>query len=237
VDERERLIRHSWTENAAAWTDAVRGRRIESRAAATDGAVHSAIRECLAARVLDVGCGEGWLCRALAEASIEVVGFDATPELIARAREAAVGGSVAYLTLGYDDFAADPARVGSGFDAAVCNFSLLGRDIASTLSAAASVLRPGGALLIQTVHPFADMSAAGRYEDGWRVEDFAALGPGFRAPMPWYFRTVGSWINELTAAGFTLAECREPVHPATGQPLSLLLIGRTPRSDCGFVRA
>ena len=219
----ERLIRISWHDNAAAWTDAVRQRRIESRVLATDQAVLLAVRECGAGHVLDIGCGEGWLCRSLAESGIGVVGLDGTPELIARAQAAA---GADYHLLTYEEFAADPARVGKDFGAAVCNFSLLGRDIALVLMAAASSLRPGGVLILQTVHPFGDTGPGFRYEDGWRTEDFSALGSEFRTPMPWYFRTVGSWIAEVIAAGFELRECRESLHPETGRPLSLLLIGR-----------
>ena len=34
-------------------------------------------------RVLDLGCGEGWLCRALLANEIEAVGIDGVPELVA----------------------------------------------------------------------------------------------------------------------------------------------------------
>ena len=35
--------------------------------------------------VLDIGCGEGWLCRALADKGMKVWGVDAIPELITAA--------------------------------------------------------------------------------------------------------------------------------------------------------
>ena len=41
--------------------------------------------------------------------------------------------------------------------------------------------------------------------------------------MPWYFRTLGSWVALLRAGGYALAELREPLHPETALPLSLLL--------------
>ncbi|MED1954201.1 hypothetical protein [Brevibacillus centrosporus] len=59
--------------------------------------------------------------------------------------------------------------------------------------------------------------------EGWREETFSGMGEGYRSPMPWYFRTIGSWLGEVQAAGFRLLQCQEPVHPATGMPLSLII--------------
>lgn len=65
----DRLVA-SWDANAAAWTDAVRSGQIASRRLATDAAAVDAVVRAVdgrVARVLDVGCGEGWLSRALAD--------------------------------------------------------------------------------------------------------------------------------------------------------------------------
>ena len=51
----------------------MRGGRIESRRLATDGAIVAAVVEERARSVLDVGCGEGWLSRALSERGVRVV--------------------------------------------------------------------------------------------------------------------------------------------------------------------
>jgi hypothetical protein len=91
------------------------------------------------------------------------------------------------------------------------------------------VVAPRGRLVLQTLHPLA-AAGEGGYEDGWREEDFRGMGPDFAAPMPWYFRTVGSWVRALREAGFDIADFREPLHPRTRRPLSLLLIA-TPRPE------
>ena len=49
----------SWERNAAAWTEAVRERRIASRRAGTDAAIVGAVLDASPASVIDVGCGEG----------------------------------------------------------------------------------------------------------------------------------------------------------------------------------
>ena len=63
----------------------------------------------------------------------------------------------------------------------------------------------------------------GPYADGWRVERFDAFDEPFPSPMPWFARTLASWVAELTSAGLALVAVEEPVHPETGRPLSLLL--------------
>src|SRR6185503_19328267 len=98
----------SWVANAEGWTAAVRARTIPSRRAGTDAAIVAALATVPPGRVLDVGCGEGWLARAAASLGHRVVGVDASAPLIERARDLG-GGEFRVLT--YDEVAADPAAV------------------------------------------------------------------------------------------------------------------------------
>ena len=217
----ERQLLQAWNANAAAWTAAVRERAIPSRIAGTDQAIVDAVRAVRPARVLDVGCGEGWLARRLhAETGCAVIGIDGSAPLIAAARAADPDGS--YRLLSYEAAIAQPAALGCPYDVAVCNFALLSETLAPLLGVLASGLAPFGVLLIQTLHPWA---ACGEepYRDGWREETFAGFGSGRWQPMPWYFRTLESWHGEIRAAGLALTACREPRDPGTLRPLSLLL--------------
>ncbi len=121
-DHREQL-NLSWQANADAWTAAVREQRIESRRLVTDAAIVQAILALAPKRVLDLGCGEGWLCRGLVEHGIEAVGVDASAPLIAVAQQAATGASQ-YRVCGYAELESQAELLGR-FDVLVCNFALL----------------------------------------------------------------------------------------------------------------
>lgn len=220
MSDPDRRLARSWEANADAWTRVVRERKIESRRLATDAAVLEAVLERSPRRVLDVGCGEGWLCRALSARGIEAVGVDGSALLVEEAR-AAGGGR--FEVASYAELAAHPERVGGPFDAVVCNFALLHEDVAPLLRALGTLLGPEGVLVVQTVHPWS-ARGEGPYADGWRTERFAAFGAEFPEPMPWYYRTLASWVEVLRAAGLAVRDLREPVHPETGEPLSLLLV-------------
>lgn len=71
--------------------------------------------------------------------------------------------------------------------------------------------------------PAPSTAAAGDYQDGWREETFAGF-KGQWQPMPWYLRTLSSWLDALDMAGFRLTGLQEPQHPQSPVPQSLLLM-------------
>ena len=215
----ERAISASWDANADAWTTVVREGKIPSRAAATDAAIVAAISRYEPGRLLDVGCGEGWLARAAAALDFDVVGVDGSTRLIELA-QAAGGGEFRVAT--YADLARNAGAIGGTYSVIVLNFALLEEDVVPMLAALAKHLSGDGILLVQTVHPWTTCGDA-PYVDGWRMETFDAFGGSFPSPMPWYFRTLGSWHRAISDAGLRIDRIEEPVHPETGRALSLLL--------------
>ena len=189
----------AWSRNAAPWVGAVRGGEIASRLLVTNAAIVDAVR-------------------ALPE--VEMVGVDAIPGLVEAAR-AAGGGE--FRLMSYEEIA--QGRLDLAADVAVCNFSLIGKEAVEGLfRAAPSYLRKGGALIVQTVHPFA---ACGEqpYVDGWREGSWAGFSSEFKDAPPWYFRTAAGWVALFADHGLRIVEMREPVHPETGKPVSLILVG------------
>lgn len=213
-------ILSAWLRNAAPWETAVRERRIESRRLVTDQAIVAAVKDAAPIRVLDLGCGEGWLARALAAEGMTVTGIDAVPELIEAARR---HGGGAFHVVAYEQLAAGVP--GAPFDAVVCNFSLLGEhSVEQVFAALPHLLVPGGHLIVQTLHPLVACGDA-PYRDGWREGSWAGIDGDFNEAAPWYFRTLESWVGLLVRHGLMVEALCEPMHPVTRRPASMLLVG------------
>jgi SAM-dependent methyltransferase len=179
-DALEAQIIRSWNINAKPWARAIQAASILSRTRVTDRAIVDAVSSVSPGRVFDLGCGEGWLSRALSALGIEVTGVDAVPELVAQAMHRGGG---RYQVADYLAIAERRLECGP-FDAAVCNFSLLGKEsVNALLSAIPHYVDAAGHLIVQTLHPVA---ACGEhpYQDGWRAGNWAGFGAEFSDPLP-----------------------------------------------------
>jgi 2-polyprenyl-3-methyl-5-hydroxy-6-metoxy-1,4-benzoquinol methylase len=213
-------IVESWRINALPWTAAVREGQIESRKQTTDQAIIDAVISRLPRSVLDIGCGEGWLVRELAARKMQVVGTDVVQKLVEEARRAGGGD---FRMLSYEEIATGKLNV--SVDAVVCNFALLGKEsVEGVFGAVPSLLNSHGTFVVQTLHP---VIACGDlpYRDGWREGSWAGFSTDFSNPAPWYFRTLESWVKLFVDSGFRLREVREPLHPKTQKPASMIFVG------------
>jgi 2-polyprenyl-3-methyl-5-hydroxy-6-metoxy-1,4-benzoquinol methylase len=226
--DNDRKIIDSWFKNAAPWIVAIQEQQIESRKLITDRSIVDAVVSRGGQTVLDLGCGEGWLTRALVAQGLNVLGTDIVPALIDRAKTIAGAdgkpfGSGQFELADYAEIAA--GKLAKKFDIVVANFSLIGEEsVASLFRSMSSLLNPGGTFIIQTLHP---TIACGDlpYLDGWRASSWDGFSDEFTDPAPWYFRTLASWIELYTTNGLSIVELREPIHPQTGKPAAIILIG------------
>jgi 2-polyprenyl-3-methyl-5-hydroxy-6-metoxy-1,4-benzoquinol methylase len=209
----------SWLRNALPWTAAVRENQIESRVLVTNQAIIDAVLSRSPSSVLDIGCGEGWLVRALAQHGIRGTGVDVVPALIDEARRRGGGD---FRVASYEQLAS--GMLHSTSDVAVANFSLLGKEsVERLIRCVPELLPPRGALIVQTLHPSIECGDL-PYEDGWREGSWAGFSDAFSDPAPWYFRTVESWITLFVKSGLRLAEMREPRNPKSRKPASVIFI-------------
>ena len=217
----EQKILNSWHKNVTPWVRAIQEQQIESRRLVTDFEIVNAVTSLSANSALDIGCGEGWLVRALAAKGFSAMGLDGVPGLVAKEGEKGEGN---FDCVGYDELGdyETPQR----YDLAVCNFSLIGKhSVENVFKAVPALLSQQGIFIVQTLHPRSQASNE-KYQDGWRKGSWDGFGSDFCDPAPWYFRTTESWIALFDMVGFSIAEILEPRHPATGDPLSIIFVGR-----------
>ncbi|HEY6506211.1 MAG TPA: class I SAM-dependent methyltransferase, partial [Chitinophagaceae bacterium] len=147
----EQDIIQSWQANAGNWIRIIETGGIQSRKLVTNKAILETVYGDQPASVLDIGCGEGWLAKELADRGIAVSGADVIPELIEKAREKVNGN---FVVASYEDIAEHKTTLDGSFDSIVINFELIGKESTENLLAALpGYLSPGGKLFIQTLHP------------------------------------------------------------------------------------
>jgi SAM-dependent methyltransferase len=132
-------------------------------------------------RVLDVGCGNGYIARRLTRAGAHVVGVDASRSLLerARARERAQPLGIVYHRL-------DAARLAplpdAGFDVAIANMSLIDIERAdAAIREVGRVVRDGGRFVASVSHPCFDVDTR---------STFVGADPDPPAPGETIFRKV-----------------------------------------------
>jgi ubiquinone/menaquinone biosynthesis C-methylase UbiE len=165
---------------------------------------------------LELGCGEGRVCRDLAARGHRVTGLDASPTLLAAAREADPEGGYVLA-----DAAAAPFPDAS-FDVVVAYNSLMDvEDMPGAVREAARLLVPGGRFCIAVTHPFAD---AGSWDDedvfviegsyfGRRRYEGTFERDGLTMTFRGWVYALGDYFRALEDAGMLVEALREPPIP------------------------
>jgi SAM-dependent methyltransferase len=170
-------------------------------------------------RTLDLGCGEGRLARDLTVAGHRVAGVDASPTLVAAAREADPG-----LDAQVADAAALPFADGE-FDLVVAFMTFQDvADLDRALRECARVLEPEGRLCLAIVHPLNSAGIFARDGDdapfvieGSYVEERpytdVVVRDGLEMTFASVHRPLETYAETLADAGFLIERLRESVAP------------------------
>lgn len=161
-------------------------------------------------RVLDAGCGNGYVSRLLAARGAHVVGVEPADGLLAfaRERETELGQGISYVQ-------ADLARLpdlGAPFDAVVCSMVLMAiPDWKPAMRACVESLRPGGLFVFALVHPaFEQLLSTWREHGEYRTRRYLAEYEIHGPSAPDFHRPMSAYLNELAGLGCRLREVVEP---------------------------
>lgn len=167
-------------------------------------------------RIVDLGCGFGWFCRwAREHGAARVLGLDLSERMLARARADTRDDAIEYRC-------ADLERADlpeASFDLAYSSLALhYVDDLGRLLGTVHRALVPGARFVFSIEHPIYTASrqpgwihgADGRrvwpvdayHDEGVRVTDW--LAEGLADGVVKYHRTLGTTLNLLIDAGFTL---------------------------------
>ncbi len=167
-------------------------------------------------RVLDAGCGHGYLSRMLAVRGAQVTGVEPAQTLYGYAteKEAAELQGIRYIQ-------ADLCRLpdlGGLFDAVVANMVFLDiPDWTGAMKSCINALAPGGQFVFSIIHPcFEQLGRSWREYGEYRIREYFAE---YEIPEPHasnFHRPLSAYLNELTRLGCHLHEIDEPaLDPAT----------------------
>jgi SAM-dependent methyltransferase len=165
---------------------------------------------------VELGCGEGRVSRDLAARGHRVTGVDASPTLLAAAREAHPEGE--YLLA---DAAAVPLPDAT-FDLAVAHNSLMDiEDMPGAVRETARLLVPGGRFCVCITHPLADAGAwdeedrlviEGSYFGRRRYEGTFERD-GLTITFRGWVHSLAGYLGALEDAGLLVEALREPAIP------------------------
>jgi SAM-dependent methyltransferase len=175
-------------------------------------------------RLLDCGCGSGYLTAELATRCGAVVGTDLSPRFLEVCRRRAAGRG--RLDLVRHDLATGLPFASGSFDAVLCKMVLqYVPEIGGFARESLRVLRPGGRLLVAVDHPFHALYAFAQHRAGRPSPKFPEPRDYFderaqtklslwgKVELTFYPRTLSAYLVVFRHAGFRLQDLRELPDP------------------------
>jgi 2-polyprenyl-3-methyl-5-hydroxy-6-metoxy-1,4-benzoquinol methylase len=165
-------------------------------------------------RILDAGCGQGYLCRLLAKRGASVTGVE--PSLpwyaAAVAREEADPQGIKYARADLSILAQTHPHLLGDFDAVISNMVLIDiPDYVSAIRSCSQALVSGGLFICTLLHPCFEESST-LWPEKRSVETRDYLDPSIHEQRIGYLfhRPLSSYIDAVLDAGFILTRMVEP---------------------------
>ena len=219
-------VQASWDRNAARWHASYDEDGDPNRRYHSDEPMLSLLGEVRGLRVLDVGSGNGYLCRKLARSGAQVTGVELSGEFLrlARDREASAPLGITYR---HGSASTMPFLPDASFDKAVSNYVLMDvYDYRGAVREVFRVLRAGGTFVAVISHPcFAcgpgtwarPVPDSPRQEDrrGYYVDSYFQRGPYLGQwrnldPVLSFHRPLRDYWEAFASTGFVVVGFEEP---------------------------
>lgn len=214
-------VRDSWDAKAEEWDRHVGEHGDANRRMNSDPVLWRFLGDVAGLRVLDAGCGTGYLSVELARRGAEVVGVDESPEMVRVARRNADRAGVV-VDLHTDDAQSLGTIADASVDRIVSNYVLMDlADHEAALRAFARVLRPGGFAVAIFLHPCFAVPGGPERLDGavrytwpfpYRVPHrFNERWGPFETEFIGFHRPLSDYWRAIRAAGLRVDDFDEPI--------------------------
>jgi SAM-dependent methyltransferase len=215
-----------WDRNAASWHKYL-GENDPSRKYLLDPIILELLGDISGKRVLDAGCGDGYLSRKLAKLGAEVAGVELAPNMLSFALEEQEKTPLK-ITYYNGTITSLPFLSDHSFDIIITNNVIQDvEDYKGAFRELSRLLRPGGTYLHIANHPCFMTPGWGWERDAegkrmhWKVDYYFSRGPiscGWRPeqrmePTIYWHRTLGDIVNTLISCKFRIIELLEPEPP------------------------
>jgi SAM-dependent methyltransferase len=168
-------------------------------------------------RIVDLGCGFGWFCRwARGQGAADILGLDVSENMLARARRESADPAIRYELADLERLDLPPAAFDLAYSSLALHYIV---DIGRLFATVAAALVPGGQFVFSVEHPiYMAPTHPNWVEDAggrrfWPLDRYLAEGPRV---TNWLadcvvkqHRTIGTTLNLLIGAGFTIAHVQE----------------------------
>ncbi|MFW9788850.1 MAG: class I SAM-dependent methyltransferase [Candidatus Thorarchaeota archaeon] len=227
-------IRDQWDSNAEAFSGLIAGEGTPHHRKILNPCVERLLGDVKDKKFLDAGCGEGYLARHYARKGAIVTGIDLSKQLIKVAEELTEKEEV-MIDYRVDNVCLLESIPNAEFDIVLSNLVLLNVPcLDKAIKEVHRVLKVGGVFVFSIVHPAFNFYGPGAWQMGeknpethrregiyFKVDRYfeeieyerywkTKQGNQFPEPISFFHRTLSTYLNSLTTAGFQLVEFAEP---------------------------
>jgi len=230
----DKKIREQWESNAEAFSGLIGGKGTPHHRRILNPCVERLLGNVKDKKLLDAGCGEGYLARYYAKKGAIVTAIDLSQRLI-DASEQQTDDEGVMIDYRVDNVCYIETVPNAEFDLVLSNLVLLNVPcLDDAIKEFYRVLKVGGFLVFSIVHPAFNFYGPGswqlgeknpetnrregiffkvdryfeeqEYEHYWKTKE----GENFPEPISFFHRTLSTYFNSLAVAGFRLVEFAEP---------------------------